>query len=46
LYDAKNRQIETEEHFKQLAERECGRISSEMKRIGGELGRISDYVNN
>lgn len=45
LYDAKNRQIETEEHFKQLAERESGRISSEMNRIGSELGRISDYLN-
>ncbi len=45
MYDAKNRQIETEEHFKQLAERETGRIKSEMNRMDGELTRISDYLN-
>lgn len=44
LYDAKNRQIETEEHLKQLAEREAGRLKLDMKRMGNEVSVISDHV--
>ncbi|KAI8902852.1 hypothetical protein BC833DRAFT_571828 [Globomyces pollinis-pini] len=45
LYDAKNRQIQTEEHFKQLSEREDGRLKLEMKRMGNEVSAISDQLN-
>ncbi|KAJ3323692.1 Coiled-coil domain-containing protein 39 [Boothiomyces sp. JEL0866] len=45
LYDAKNRQIETEEHLKQLAEREAGRMKLDMKRMGNEVSTISDQLN-
>ncbi|KAJ3260491.1 Coiled-coil domain-containing protein 39 [Boothiomyces macroporosus] len=45
LYDAKNRQIETEEHLKQLAEREAGRLKLDMKRMGNEVSVISDHLN-
>jgi UDP-glucose:O-linked fucose beta-1,3-glucosyltransferase len=44
LYDAKNRQIETEEHFQQLADREKGRISAELKRIKAEKASIAEHV--
>nr|KAJ3420255.1 Coiled-coil domain-containing protein 39 [Polyrhizophydium stewartii] len=45
LYDAKSRQIETEEHFKQLADRETGRLTLEIKRIGNEITEITDHLN-
>ncbi|KAJ3274245.1 Coiled-coil domain-containing protein 39 [Terramyces sp. JEL0728] len=45
LYDAKNRHIETEEHLKQLAEREAGRMKLDMKRMGNEVSIISDHLN-
>lgn len=44
LYDAKNRQIETEDHFKQLSEREAGRLNLEIKRIGSQVTEMSEYV--
>lgn len=36
LYDAKSRQIETEDHLKLLAEREAGRLENEIKRKSEE----------
>ncbi|KAJ3311127.1 Coiled-coil domain-containing protein 39 [Blyttiomyces sp. JEL0837] len=45
LYDAKLREIETEDHFKQLAERESGRLSLEIKRIEKEIADITDQLN-
>ncbi|KAI8919783.1 hypothetical protein BC831DRAFT_479983 [Entophlyctis helioformis] len=45
LYDAKSRQIETEEHFKQLSDRETGRLTLEIKRIGNEIAEITDHLN-
>jgi UDP-glucose:O-linked fucose beta-1,3-glucosyltransferase len=44
LYDAKNRQIETEEHFKQLAEREVGRMKQEMNRMASESTSVGDFL--
>jgi UDP-glucose:O-linked fucose beta-1,3-glucosyltransferase len=44
LYDAKQRQIETEEHFQQLADRENGRLKLEIKRIDVDRNNLSDYV--
>eukprot|EP00842_Homolaphlyctis_polyrhiza_P006136 jgi/Hompol1/6523/HPOL_005009-RA len=45
LYDAKSRQIETEEHFKQLADRESGRLTLEIKQIGNSVSDITDHLN-
>ncbi|KAI9094650.1 hypothetical protein DFS34DRAFT_628586 [Phlyctochytrium arcticum] len=45
LTDAKGRQIDTEEHFKQLAEREAGRLTLEIRRMDKEIAQISDHLN-
>ncbi|KAI8910340.1 hypothetical protein EDD86DRAFT_265939 [Gorgonomyces haynaldii] len=45
LYDAKNRQIETEDHLKQLAEREAGRLNLEIKRVGTSIADMNEYLN-
>ncbi|KAL5037279.1 hypothetical protein BDV3_006797 [Batrachochytrium dendrobatidis] len=45
LYNAKGRQIETEEHFKQLSERESGRLALEIKRLGKDITDITDHLN-
>jgi coiled-coil domain-containing protein 39 len=44
LQDAKNRQIETEQHFKQLAERENGRVKAEIGRIDKDLAKVNNHV--
>lgn len=44
LYDAKGRQIESEDHFKQLAERESGRLAMEIKRMEKDVTDISDHL--
>eukprot|EP00736_Rhodelphis_marinus_P006285 Rmarinus@m.16247 len=41
----KNREIEAEDHMKQLNEREAGRIESEMKRLERELVELQDKHN-
>ncbi|KAJ1562136.1 Coiled-coil domain-containing protein 39 [Cladochytrium tenue] len=46
IYDAKHRQIETEEHFKQVADRECGRLSAEIKRMEKEISELTDQLNS
>ncbi|KAI9145955.1 hypothetical protein BKA69DRAFT_313803 [Paraphysoderma sedebokerense] len=45
LQDARNREIETEEHFKTLAEREIERYVSEMKLLEKETIEISDKAS-
>ncbi|KAJ1549662.1 Coiled-coil domain-containing protein 39, partial [Nowakowskiella sp. JEL0078] len=45
LYDAKSRQIETEDHLKQVSERESGRLSMEIKRMGKEIAEFTDHLN-
>ena len=44
--EARNREIETERHFKLLAERENGRLKQDLVRVNGEIGEISDKVGN
>ncbi|KAJ3023472.1 Coiled-coil domain-containing protein 39 [Thoreauomyces humboldtii] len=45
LADAKGRQIDTEDHFKQLAEREAGRLAIEIKRIDKDIVQVTDHLN-
>ncbi|KAJ3104260.1 Coiled-coil domain-containing protein 39, partial [Physocladia obscura] len=45
LHDAKTRQIETEDHFKQLADRESGRLVLEIRRTEKEIADITDHLN-
>jgi chromosome segregation ATPase len=45
LVDAKIKEIETEDHLKQLAERERGRFQAEYKKLQTELGELYDKVN-
>ncbi|KAI8853033.1 hypothetical protein BC829DRAFT_414156 [Chytridium lagenaria] len=45
IFDAKTRQIETEDHLKQIAEREGGRLSLEIKSIEKEIAEITDHNN-
>jgi len=45
LVDAKIKEIETEDHLKQLAERERGRFQAEYKKLQTELGELHDKVN-
>ncbi|KAG5461974.1 MAG: hypothetical protein BJ554DRAFT_5753 [Olpidium bornovanus] len=42
LCDARNREINTEEHFKQLADREKGRLIADIKRCEKEIADLSD----
>ncbi|NXP46622.1 CCD39 protein, partial [Heliornis fulica] len=37
LYKARQNEIETEQHFKALAERECGHLKSKIKRLEDEI---------
>merc|ERR1719261_1969464 len=45
LVDAKTREIETEDHLKQLTEREKGRYEQETRRIAAEHGDLQDKLN-
>ena len=45
LVDAKIKEIETEDHLKQLAERERGRFHVEYKKLQTELVELHDKVN-
>lgn len=45
LCNARDREIETEEHFRQLAEREEGRLTSEIKRLEKELEVLNERKN-
>ena len=45
LIDAKVKEIETEDHLKQLAERERGRFQAEYKKLQAELAELHDKVN-
>ena len=44
IHDAKCRQLETEDHFKQLADRECGRLTKEIQRFEKEIAEITDRL--
>ncbi|KAJ3177443.1 Coiled-coil domain-containing protein 39 [Geranomyces variabilis] len=45
LSDAKGRQIDTEDHFKQLAEREAGRLVLEIKAIDKEILEATEHLS-
>lgn len=46
LYDARNREVDTENHMKQLAEREAGRIKVDLESISREVQELQDKVND
>ncbi|CAN8190519.1 unnamed protein product [Coccothraustes coccothraustes] len=45
LYKAKENEIETEHHFKALAEREYGRLKSDIKRLKDEMASLREKKN-
>ncbi|NXR59281.1 CCD39 protein, partial [Rhadina sibilatrix] len=45
LYKAKESEIETEHHFKALAEREYGRLKNDMKRLKDEIASLRQKKN-
>ncbi|XP_068809992.1 coiled-coil domain-containing protein 39 isoform X2 [Struthio camelus] len=46
LYKARENEIETEQHFKALAEREGGRLKSEIKRLEDEIVSLREKKNS
>uniref|UniRef100_A0A7M4EUF6 Coiled-coil domain-containing protein 39 n=1 Tax=Crocodylus porosus TaxID=8502 RepID=A0A7M4EUF6_CROPO len=46
LYRARENEIETEKHFKSLAERELGRLKSEIQRLENEMISLREKKNN
>ncbi|XP_009960534.1 PREDICTED: coiled-coil domain-containing protein 39, partial [Leptosomus discolor] len=46
LYKARENEIETEQHFKVLAERERGRLKSEIKRLEDEIVSLREKKNS
>lgn len=45
LYKAKENEIETEHHFKALAEREYGHLKSDIKRLKDEIASLRQKKN-
>ncbi|KAJ1480454.1 hypothetical protein T484DRAFT_2797520 [Baffinella frigidus] len=45
LCDAKNREVETEEHIKQLASREVGRVLQDMGKAEQQMFELQDRLN-
>eukprot|EP00164_Ancoracysta_twista_P002908 GFYU01003871.1.p1 GENE.GFYU01003871.1~~GFYU01003871.1.p1 ORF type:complete len:916 (-),score=421.15 GFYU01003871.1:163-2910(-) len=46
MYDAKQKEIETENHMFQLAMREAGRLRAEMVKIDKESSEVQDKINS
>lgn len=42
LYKAREHEIESEEHFKAIAERELGRVKDEIRRLENEMDSIRE----
>ena len=46
LVDQKNKEIESEEHLKQIAERQSGRLNNELKKLEQRVADQQDRLNN
>ncbi|XP_065604397.1 coiled-coil domain-containing protein 39 [Cyrtonyx montezumae] len=46
LYKARENEVETEQHFKALAERERGHLKSEIKRLEDEIASLREKKNS
>ncbi|XP_069881929.1 coiled-coil domain-containing protein 39 [Dipodomys merriami] len=46
LYKAREREIESEEHFKAIAQRELGRVKDEIQRLKNEMAVIHEKKND
>ena len=46
LVDAKNAEIETEEHMKQITERQSGRLKNEIEKLDNRIADQQDRLNN
>eukprot|EP00743_Colponemidia_sp_Colp-15_P001759 GILK01001920.1.p1 GENE.GILK01001920.1~~GILK01001920.1.p1 ORF type:complete len:939 (-),score=229.96 GILK01001920.1:138-2912(-) len=46
LVDSKQKEIDTEDHMKQLAERQAGRLIVELNRLGNVAAEYQDRLNN
>jgi len=46
LVDAKNKEIETEEHMKQITERQSGRLKNEIEKLETRIADQQDRLNN
>lgn len=46
LVDGKNAEIETEEHMKQIAERQSGRLKNELTKLDQRIADQQDRLNN
>ena len=46
LVDAKNQEIETEEHMKQITERQSGRLKNEIEKLDNRVADQQDRLNN
>jgi hypothetical protein len=44
--DNKNKEIESEEHLKQLAERQSGRLRNEIEKLEKRIAEQQDRLNN
>eukprot|EP00760_Papus_ankaliazontas_P035506 PhM_4_TR7840/c0_g1_i1/m.62809 len=46
LYEGKRRELETEDHMTQVADREVGRITQELARMGKQQTELQDGIDN
>ncbi|GAB0193700.1 coiled-coil domain-containing protein 39 [Grus japonensis] len=46
LYKARENEIETEQHFKAVAERKCGRLKSDIKQLEDEIVSLREKKNS
>uniref|UniRef100_A0A8D2B0R3 Coiled-coil domain-containing protein 39 n=1 Tax=Sciurus vulgaris TaxID=55149 RepID=A0A8D2B0R3_SCIVU len=46
LYKAREHEIESEEHFKAIAQRELGRVKDEIRRLENEMASIQEKKND
>jgi chromosome segregation ATPase len=46
LYEGKRRELETEDHLTQIADREVGRISQELSKMVNQQAQLQDGIDN